>query len=91
MPDREVVQAVKGGPSEAAIGHDTCPTCGAAVAVIGSDEGTMHFQPVGEARIRADQTQRIVEWLREPGKPWGPYPAAAAALTREFGATTNAE
>lgn len=27
----------------------------------------------------------LCEYLREPGKPWGPYPAAAAQIEREFG------
>jgi hypothetical protein len=28
----------------------------------------------------------LVEFLDEPGKPWGPYPAAAARVREEWGA-----
>ena len=31
---------------------ERCPTCGAAVRVVGGEEGTMHYEPLETARIR---------------------------------------
>lgn len=30
---------------------ERCPTCGAAVRVVGGEEGTMHYEPLEAARI----------------------------------------
>lgn len=40
---------------------DTCPTCGAAVRVVGSDEGTMRYQPL----TRSETTDALWTWLGE--------------------------
>ncbi len=37
-----------------------CPMCGAAVRVVGSDEGTMHYQPCDEARLRSEAERETV-------------------------------
>lgn len=86
MPDREGVQPVTGGPSEAAV---TTTAREMARAFGYSEPGTIARRCAAriEARIRADQTQRM------PGGEAAQNALAQAAvhLRREFGATTHAE
>lgn len=54
---------------------DHCPTCGALVKVVGSDEGTHHYEPVVDeamARVR-DRLSEILDEVEDTfGKPFRP-------------------
>lgn len=44
-------------PRDRTVGRGSCPTCGVSVRVVGSDEGTMHYEPVaGLSRAQADES-----------------------------------
>lgn len=64
-----------------------CDECGAIVGVWGmfafgcTRHPNANYAP-SHTYIEVDH---LVEFLDEPGKPWGPYPAAAARVREEWG------
>jgi hypothetical protein len=54
---------------------DSCPLCGTAVHVVGSDEGTQHYEPVARPLLYDDEAsgERLAAALHEAGL-WPDYP-----------------